>query len=64
VDPVGGFNTIALAQIPFNGGEAKYQGLDWDANWRSEIPFGFFTARCRERRSSRRSTRSARVSRS
>ena len=29
-DPVGGFNTIALAQIPFNGGRAEYEGLDWD----------------------------------
>ena len=44
VDPVGGFNTIALAQIPFNGGDAKYQGIDWDANWRSDTPIGFFTA--------------------
>lgn len=28
-DPVGGFQTIALAQIPFNGGEANYSGIDW-----------------------------------
>ena len=44
VDPIGGFNTIAQKQIPFNGGEAKYQGLDWDANYRTDTSWGLFGA--------------------
>ncbi len=39
IDPVGGFNTIALIQAPFNGGEAEYQGVDWDLGWRTDIPW-------------------------
>lgn len=35
-DPAG-FTTIALKQLPFNGGEAKYSGIDWDFGWTTPI---------------------------
>jgi iron complex outermembrane receptor protein len=41
VDPIGGFNTIGLQQIPFNGGTAEYQGLDWDVGYRTDAPWGW-----------------------
>ena len=44
VDPVGGFNTIALEQLPFNGGEAEYMGLDWDFSYRLRTPVGNLAA--------------------
>ena len=44
LDPVGGFNTIALEQLPFNGGEAKYSGLDWHFNYRIDTAWGKFDA--------------------
>ena len=39
-DPVGGFTTIALKQVPINGGEAEYRGLDWDFSYRTKTPVG------------------------
>jgi iron complex outermembrane receptor protein len=39
IDPVGGFTTIALIQAPFNGGQAEYEGLDWDLGWRTDVPW-------------------------
>lgn len=38
-DPAG-FTTIAFQQVPFNGGEAIYQGIDWDFSYKSKIPLG------------------------
>ncbi len=38
-DPAG-FQTIALEQVPFNGGEATYSGLDWNFNYRVDVGFG------------------------
>jgi iron complex outermembrane receptor protein len=43
-DPAG-FTTIAFSQLPFNGGEAEYQGIDWDASYRTKLAFGNFAAR-------------------
>jgi len=40
IDPVGLFTTIALQQIPFNGGEAQYRGVDWDFSYKSKTPIG------------------------
>ena len=31
-DPAG-FETIAFSQLPFNGGQATYQGIDWDITY-------------------------------
>ena len=31
-DPAG-FQTIAFSQLPFNGGQATYQGVDWDVTY-------------------------------
>ena len=42
-DPAG-FNTIALIEQPFNGGEAEYRGLDFDFLFRSPTPYGKFLA--------------------
>lgn len=43
-DPAG-FTTIAFKQVPFNGGEAEYQGIDWDATFRTPTRVGNFAAR-------------------
>ncbi len=40
IDPVGGFTTIGFKQLPFNGGQAEYQGIDWDLSYRTKLPFG------------------------
>jgi iron complex outermembrane recepter protein len=42
-DPAG-FQTIALEQVPFNGGEAQYSGLDLNANYHVDLGFGRFNA--------------------
>ena len=39
LDPAG-FQTIALEQVPFNGGEATYAGLDLNLNYRTDLGFG------------------------
>lgn len=41
LDPAG-FQTIALEQVPFNGGEAQYAGLDLNTNYRVDLGFGRF----------------------
>ena len=41
-DPAG-FTTIAFQQVPFNGGVAEYQGIDWDATFRTKMPVGNLT---------------------
>ncbi len=38
-DPAG-FTTIAFKQLPFNGGTAEYQGVDWDFSYRGNTPIG------------------------
>jgi iron complex outermembrane receptor protein len=38
-DPAG-FTTIAFEQVPFNGGEANYRGVDWDMSYRTNFPLG------------------------
>ena len=38
-DPAG-FTTIAFKQLPFNGGKAEYQGIDWDLSFRTKFDFG------------------------
>ena len=43
-DPVGGFTTIAFSQLPFNGGQANYSGVDWDFSWRTNTQWGLFNA--------------------
>lgn len=40
-DPAG-FTTIALEQVPFNGGVANYSGIDWDITYRLPSPIGQF----------------------
>ena len=42
-DPAG-FQTIALEQVPFNGGEAQYSGIDLNANYHVDLGFGRFSA--------------------
>jgi iron complex outermembrane receptor protein len=42
-DPAG-FQTIALQEVPFNGGEASYSGLDWNFNFRTDVGIGMFRA--------------------
>jgi len=42
-DPTG-ITTIALEQVPFNGGEAQYSGIDLNANYRVDLGFGRFNA--------------------
>ncbi len=42
-DPAG-FQTIALEQVPFNGGEAQYSGIDLNANYHVDLGFGRFNA--------------------
>ncbi len=39
-DPVGGFTTIAFSQLPFNGGQANYSGVDWDFSYRTNTAWG------------------------
>jgi iron complex outermembrane recepter protein len=43
LDPAG-FQTIALEQVPFNGGEAQYAGIDLNANYHVDLGFGRFNA--------------------
>jgi iron complex outermembrane recepter protein len=43
LDPAG-YLTTALQQVPFNGGEAKYAGIDLNANYRVDVGFGKFNA--------------------
>jgi iron complex outermembrane receptor protein len=43
LDPAG-FQTIALEQVPFNGGEAQYSGIDLNSNYRVDLGFGRFNA--------------------
>ena len=43
LDPAG-YQTIALEQVPFNGGEAQYTGLDLNTNYRVDLGFGKFNA--------------------
>jgi iron complex outermembrane receptor protein len=43
VDPTG-VTTIGFSELPFNGGEAKYSGIDWNANYRVDLGFGRFSA--------------------
>ena len=33
IDPGAGFTTIGYMETPFNGGEAKYSGIDWDVGF-------------------------------
>jgi len=40
LDPVGGYPTIALEQVPINGGVAHYKGIDWDNSYRTNLPIG------------------------
>lgn len=40
LDPTGGFPTIALLQLPINGGVANYRGIDWDFSYRTNTPIG------------------------
>jgi len=42
-DPAG-FTTIAFMQLPFNGGVAEHQGIDWDFAARAKLPVGDLTA--------------------
>jgi len=43
-DPVGQFTTIALEQVPFNGGEANYSGIDWNFDYSANTGWGKFNA--------------------
>jgi len=43
LDPAG-FQTIALEQVPFNGGQAQYTGIDLNTNYRVDLGFGRFNA--------------------
>lgn len=43
LDPAG-FQTIALEQVPFNGGEAQYSGIDLNTNYIVDLGFGRFNA--------------------
>lgn len=42
VDPVGQFTTIALMQVPFNGGVANYSGIDWNFSYNTDTSIGNF----------------------
>lgn len=44
LDPVGQFTTIAFKQVPFNGGEANYSGIDWNFNSARSTSWGRFNA--------------------
>jgi iron complex outermembrane receptor protein len=39
-----GFTTIAFKQVPFNGGVAHYEGLDWNFNFHNRFSWGTFAA--------------------
>jgi len=41
-DPAG-YSTIAFQQVPFNGGGAKYSGIDWDFGYATPTRFGKFS---------------------
>ena len=43
-DPVGQFTTIALQQVPFNGGAAHYSGIDWNFSYGTNTAWGKFHA--------------------
>ena len=43
LDPAG-FQTVALEQVPFNGGEAQYSGIDLNTNYHVDLGFGRFNA--------------------
>ena len=43
IDPTG-ITTIGFEEVPFNGGEAKYAGLDLNANYHVDLGFGRFNA--------------------
>ena len=43
LDPAG-YQTIALEQVPFNGGEAQYSGIDLNSNYHVDLGFGKFNA--------------------
>lgn len=43
MDPAG-YQTIAFQQVPFNGGEAKYSGIDWDFGYTTRTPIGKLSA--------------------
>jgi iron complex outermembrane receptor protein len=43
LDP-SGYQTIALEQVPFNGGEAQYSGIDLNASYHVDLGFGRFNA--------------------
>ncbi|MBS0388434.1 MAG: TonB-dependent receptor [Proteobacteria bacterium] len=44
-DPVGQFTTIALKQVPFNGGEANYSGIDFNFGYSTDAgSWGTFNA--------------------
>jgi iron complex outermembrane recepter protein len=43
MDPAG-FTTIGFQQLPFNGGVAEYQGIDWDFTYRTATPWGKLAA--------------------
>ncbi|MEO7209135.1 MAG: TonB-dependent receptor [Steroidobacteraceae bacterium] len=43
LDPAG-FQTIAFEQVPFNGGEAEYAGIDWNFNYHTDFGWGKFFA--------------------
>ncbi len=43
-DPVGQFTTIALMQVPFNGGAANYSGIDWNFGYSNDTGWGTFNA--------------------
>jgi iron complex outermembrane receptor protein len=42
-DPAG-YQTIALDEIPFNGGQAQYTGIDLNTNYHVDLGFGRFNA--------------------
>jgi iron complex outermembrane recepter protein len=44
LDPVGQYKTIGLKQIPFNGGEANYSGIDWNFSYDTNTGWGKFNA--------------------
>jgi iron complex outermembrane receptor protein len=43
-DPVGQFTTIALKQVPFNGGAANYSGIDFNFGYSNDTAWGTFSA--------------------
>jgi iron complex outermembrane recepter protein len=43
LDPAG-YQTIALEQLPFNGGQAQYSGIDLNSNYHVDLGFGRFNA--------------------